>query len=200
MHRKLLATFAVAALLSPAILAADTYKIDRSHSDVSFRIRHLVSNVTGRFNEFQGEIKLDSSDLTRSSVSFTIQAKSVDTSEPKRDEHLRTPDFFDVAKYPEITFVSTGIVKGSGDVYQVKGRFTMHGVEKEITIPVEYLGAVKDPWGNEKAGFAASLTLNRKDYGIVWNKALDTGNLILGDEVQVTINLEAVKSKSQESK
>jgi len=178
-----------------ATMAADTYNLDRSHSSAGFRIRHLVSNVTGRFGDFSGTIQLDAADPTRSSVTFAIKAASIDTAEPKRDAHLKSPDFFDAEKFPELTFTSTKIAKGAGSTFQVTGNFNMHGVTKEITIPVDFLGTSKDPWGNERAGFAASFVLNRKDYGIEWNKVLDAGGTLLGNEVTASIDLEAMKAK-----
>lgn len=183
------------ALAATVTTAADTYTMDRSHSNVGFRIRHLVSNVTGRFTDFSGTIQLDAADPAKSSVAFTIKATSIDTAEPKRDAHLKSPDFFDVEKFPELTFTSTKIAKGAGSAYQVTGNFTMHGVTKEITIPVEFLGTSKDPWGNERAGFSASFVLNRKDYGVEWNKVLDAGGTLVGNDVTASIDLEAIKAK-----
>lgn len=197
MRKRLLFSIALilALAVSTAVLAADTYKLDVAHSNVEFKIRHLVSQVTGRFGEFDATLQLDAADPTRSTVELTIKASSIDTREPKRDNHLRSPDFFDVQKFPEMTFKSTKIVKGSGNTYQVTGSFTMHGVTKEITIPVEFLGTAKDPWGNERAGFSATFPIDRKEYGVSWNKALDAGGFLLGDEVTATVNLEAVKEK-----
>jgi polyisoprenoid-binding protein YceI len=178
-----------------AARASDTFEVDRSHSSVGFKVRHLVSNVTGRFGDFSGTVMLDLTDPSRSSVAFKIKAASIDTQEPKRDGHLKSPDFFEVEKFPEWTFASTKIVKAQGNAYDVTGSFAMHGVTREITIPVELLGTAKDPWGNERAGFSSSFSLNRKEYGIVWNKILDAGGTLLGDEVTVSINLEAIKAK-----
>ncbi|MBZ5640663.1 MAG: YceI family protein [Acidobacteriia bacterium] len=199
--RRILLSLLVAALAlaTPAVRAADTFSIDPAHSNVGFSIRHLISRVTGRFADFSGTILLDGADPTKSTVAFTIKAASIDTAEPKRDAHLRSPDFFEVAKFPELTFQSTRISKTTGSTYQVTGKFTLHGVSKEITIPVEFLGTAKDPWGNDRAGFSTSFTLDRKDYGIVWNKVLDAGGTFVGDEVSATINVEAVKEKPQAS-
>lgn len=170
-------------------------KIDPVHSAVGFSVHHLVSRVTGNFTNFTGTITVpDPAKPELSSVSFTIEAASIDTRIEARDKHLRSPDFFDVAKYPEITFVSTKIVSKGGDLYDVTGSFTMHGVTKEITLPVTYNGRIKDPWGHERAGFSLKTSLNRKDYGIVWNKTLDHGGLMLGDEVEISIDIEAVVS------
>jgi len=182
-------------LAAPGVRAADTFTLDPAHSNVGFKIRHLVSYVTGRFTDFKATIELDTADPTKSSVTFGIAAASIDTAEPKRDAHLKSPDFFDTAKFPEMTFASTKIAKGSGSTYQVTGNFTLRGVTKEITIPVEFMGTVKDPRGSDRAGFSTSFTLDRKDYGIVWNRALDAGGALLGNDVTVSINLEAVKAQ-----
>jgi polyisoprenoid-binding protein YceI len=192
MNRKLLAA-AVLTTLAALPLRADTYAIDPGHSEVSFQIRHLVSNVRGRFNEFSGAVQLDPKNLPASSVEFHIKATSIDTNVADRDKHLRSPDFFDVAKFPEITFKSESIKPAGKDKYDVTGTLTMHGVSKKVTLPVSYLGQVKDPWGNTRAGFETETKLNRKEYGIEWNKVLDSGGAMLGDDVSVAINLETVK-------
>ena len=169
--------------------------MDPSHSNVDFRIRHLISTVSGRFSAFSGTILLDTTDLTKSSVRFVIDAKSIDTANAKRDEHLRSADFFEVEKYPEIVFESTSIAKTGENAYAVTGNFTMHGVTKPITVPVTYLGSMTGPRGTPLAGFAAEVVLNRKDFGIVWNRALDAGGAVLGDEVTCRIALEAAVRK-----
>ncbi|HEY1253082.1 MAG TPA: YceI family protein [Thermoanaerobaculia bacterium] len=175
--------------------AADTYAIDKNHSDVSFTIRHFASKVRGRFADFSGAIQVDPAKPEASSVAFTIKTASIDTNNADRDNHLRTADFFDAAKNPEITFKSSKMVSTGKDKYDVTGTLTMRGVSKEITIPVAYLGTVKDPGGNERASFELATKLNRKDYGINWNKALDSGGFMLSDDVDVTISLETVKKK-----
>jgi len=189
MNRKFFAV-AVLATLAALPLSAETFSIDPAHSEVGFTIRHLVSNVRGRFNEFSGKINLDLKNLTASAVDFHIKAPSIDTSVPDRDKHLRSADFFDVEKFPEITFKSESIKATGKDRFDVTGTLTIHGVGKKVTLPVTYLGQVKDPWGGTRAGFETATTLNRKDYGIVWNKALDNGGVMLGDDVKVDINLE----------
>jgi len=193
MIRKMLWSFVIACLAAFPVAAADSYAIDSAHSDVSFKVRHLVSKTSGQFTEFDGSITADFENLKTSSVEFTIQAASIDTKNANRDKHLRSPDFFDVEKYPTISFVSEKIVKSGASSFAVAGTLTMHGVSKKVTLPVTYLGEVKDPWGNTKAGFELETTIDRKDYGIVWNKALDSGGAILGDEVEITINLEVLK-------
>jgi polyisoprenoid-binding protein YceI len=192
MNRKLFAA-AVLTTLAALPLRADTFAVDPGHSEVSFQIRHLVSQVRGRFNEFSGTVQLDPKNLPASSVDFHIKAASIDTANPDRDKHLRTADFFDVAKYPEITFKSDSVQAAGKDKYNVTGTLTMHGVSKKVTLPVTYGGQIKDPWGNTRAGFQIETTLDRKDYGIIWNKTLDAGGAMLGDDVTVAINLETVK-------
>lgn len=192
MNRKLFAAAALTALAALP-LRADNFAIDPSHSEVSFQIRHLVSQVRGRFNDFSGAVQLDPKNLPASSVDFRIKATSIDTGNADRDKHLRTADFFDVEKFPEITFKSDSIKAAGKDKYNVTGTLTMHGVSKKVTLPVTFLGQAKDPWGNTRAGFELETKLNRKEYGIEWNKALDSGGALLGDDVSVAINLETVK-------
>ena len=203
MFRKLTLAAALTALTGLAALpamAADIHTIDKTHSDVSFQVRHLVSQVRGKFNDYQGTINLDPANLEKSSVEFRIKAASIDTDLEDRDKHLRGEDFFHVEKYPEITFKSKSIQKAGKDTYNVTGTLTLRGVAKEVTLPVTFLGAARDPWGNDKAGFATEVTLNRKDYGINWNAALDNGGVILGEDVKVAINLETQKAKAPAAK
>jgi polyisoprenoid-binding protein YceI len=190
MKRKLL-TAVVLTALAALPLRADTFTIDPAHSEVTFQIRHLVSQVRGRFNDFAGTIQMDPKNLPASSVEFQIKAASIDTNQADRDKHLRSADFFDVEKFPEITFKSKSVKPVGKDTYNVTGTLTMHGVSKEVTLPVTYLGQAN--MRGVRAGFATATTLDRKDYGIVWNKALDNGGGILGDDVKVEINLETVK-------
>jgi polyisoprenoid-binding protein YceI len=188
-----IAAFFVAAFAATQLFAADSYTVDKVHSDVTFQVRHFVSKVRGNFNNFEGTILIDEAKPEASSVVFTIKAASINTNNEGRDKHLNSADFFDTATYPEITFKSTKIATAGKDKYDVTGNFTMHGVTKEITLPVAYLGSVKDPRGSERAGFELSTTLNRKDYGVNYNKTLDNGSLMLSDDVAVTISLETVK-------
>lgn len=186
---------ALATLAALPARAADVYTIDPAHSDVSFQVRHLVSQVRGRFNEYSGTINMDPANLAKSSVEFRVKAASIDTQLPDRDKHLRSPDFFDVEKHPEIVFKSSKITATGKDQYDVAGTLTIRGVAKPVTLPVTFLGAAKDPWGNEKAGFSTETTLNRKDFGMIWNAALDNGGVVLGDTVKVSIDLEVLKQK-----
>jgi polyisoprenoid-binding protein YceI len=169
-----------------------TYRIDKAHSEAIFQVRHLVTKVRGRFTDFEGTIEYNEANPEQSSVNFTIQATSIDTAEPDRDKHLRTPDFFHVEQYPTITFHSKRISRRGGDTFDVTGDLTMHGVTKEIVLPVAHMGKAKDPWGGERVGFEAETTLNRKDYGLNWNAMLEAGGFLVGDEVKVSLEIQAV--------
>lgn len=192
MRRKALVQALSLALLLPAFAMADpvVYKVDSDHSGVGFTIRHFVSNVSGRFKDFDGVIKYDKANPAASSVSFTVQAKSIDTDNDDRDNHLRSGDFFDTEKFPAWTFTSTSVKAVDADTLEVTGDMTIKGVTKKMTIPVDVLGSVKTPRG-EKAGFETSFKLDRKEYGITWNRALDTGGAVLGDDVKVIISIES---------
>ncbi len=185
-----------AVLVAASSFAAETFIVDKNHSEADFQVRHLVSRVSGKFDDFTGTITVDREHPAASSVEFNVKAASIDTGVEGRDKDLRGANFFEVEKYPEISFKSTSIKpSGKKDVYDVTGTFTMHGVTKTVTLPVEFLGFIKDPWGGERAGFTAHITLNRKDYGINWNKVLDNGGTLLSDDVDITVNIEAAKSK-----
>jgi polyisoprenoid-binding protein YceI len=175
--------------------APEAFGVDKAHSVVGFRVRHMMSKVSGNFRDVDAAIHLDRANPAKSSVEFTIQAKSIDTGNANRDEHLRSADFFDVEKFPTITFKSKSVKAKSKDEFDVTGDLTMHGVTKEVTLPVSFLGFAKTSRG-ELAGFEIETTLNRKDYGIVWNRALDEGGVVLGDDVNVTINIEARKKQA----
>ena len=181
---------AVAALLGTSARALDTYKVDPAHSSIGFSIDHMViDTVHGRFRQFEGSITVDpdkGNALTQAAA--TIQTKSIDTDVEKRDNHLRSPDFFDAEKFPTITFESTGV-----DGQTLTGKFTMHGVTKEISLPFTIKGPIKDPMGNVHLALQAKTKLDRKDYGISWNKTLDAGGLMVGEEVNIEINGSFVK-------
>ena len=184
-----------AILVAASAFAADSFVVDKNHSEAVFQVRHIVSRVSGKFDDFTGSISVDPANPAASSVEFTIKTPSINTGVADRDKHLRSADFFEVEKFPEISFKSTSVKPTSRkDVYDVTGTFTMHGVTKTITLPVEFLGFAKDPRGNQRAGFTARTKLNRKDYGIVWNRALDNGGTLLSDDVDITVNIEAAKS------
>lgn len=189
-----LALGAAPVLTAPA-QAQDVYNVDKTHSEVTFRVRHFVSKVSGRFDDFSGKISMVPGKPADSSVEFTIKTASINTANDRRDTHLRSADFFDAEKNSEITFKSTKIAPSGGSTYNVTGVFTMHGTAKEITVPVDFAGVMTDQRGTEKAGFSLATKIDRKDYGIVWNQTLDTGSLVLGDEVEITVNIEANKVK-----
>jgi len=198
MTRKLSSAAAAAVLIaSPAL--ADTWVVDKVHSETSFQIRHMMSKVRGHFNDFSGTVVADPAKPEAASVEFSVRTASIDTSNEGRDKDLRGANFFDVEKFPEITFKSTRVRPAGKDRYDVTGTLTMHGVAKEVTLPVSLLGFGKDPWGNDRAGFEIATTIDRKDYGIVWNKALDNGGALLGDDVLISINLETSRKKEAAS-
>lgn len=169
-----------------------TFTIDKAHSEVGFQVRHLVTRVRGRFSDFEGTIEYDQADPTRSSVNVSIVAASIDTREEARDTHLRSADFFSADEYKSLTFVSTAIRRTGEDRLDVEGNLTIRGVTKPVTLKATLLGAAKDPWGNERIGFEADVTLNRKDYGLLWNAALETGGFLVGDEVKVSLSIQAI--------
>ncbi len=170
-----------------------TYIIDNAHSLIGFSVRHLtISEVHGRFNDFTGTIHYNEKDVTKSSVEFTAKAASINTDIKARDEHLRGTDFFDVEKYPELTFKSTRI-ESHGQQYLMVGQFTMHGVTKEISFPFQLTNQIKDQRGKTRFGVQAQLTINRQDYGISWSKTLDNGGLAVSNEVKIELNFEAIK-------
>lgn len=196
MIRRFLAGTALALFVAGPVAAAETYVVDKSHSESTFQVAHLgISKVRGRFSDFEGKIVIDRAKPEASSVEFAVKTSSVDTNEPKRDTHLKSADFFDVEKFPAMTFKSTKVVKKSDTQFEVTGVFALHGVAREITLPVTLVGFVKDPWGNERVGFETKTTLNRKEFGLLWNKTLDGGGLLVGETVDVAITLEAVKEK-----
>ena len=169
-----------------------TYQIDKAHSEATFQVRHLLSKVRGRFSDFAGTIQFDEAAPAGSAVEFIIQASSIDTAEADRDKHLRSGDFFDVERFPTLTFKSESVKAHGGGHFDVAGTLTIRGTSKAITIPVTYLGTARDPWGRERAAFEAEVTLNRKDFGLNWNAALETGGFLVGDEVRVSLSIQAV--------
>lgn len=186
----LLAALALPLLPAPSPAAAVTYTADVKHSDVSFKIRHLMSPVRGRFGAFEATVVRDDANPAASSVTFKIDAASIDTGVADRDKHLRSDDFFAVDKHPQITFQSKAVEKVANDKYKVTGDLTMRGVTKVITLDVNLDGEMKDPGGVQRVGFSTSTTLNRKEFGINWNRALDAGGFLLADEVLAEISLE----------
>ncbi len=170
------------------------WTIDTIHSGIHFKIRHLViARVRGTFNKWSGIVNLDEDDFTKSSVEVTIDAASIDTNEPQRDAHLRSADFFDVEKFPTLTFKSTKVEKAGGDDLELHGALTIHGVTKQIVLDVTSEGAGGDPWGGRRRGFTASGSIDRKDFGLHWNKLIETGGVAVGDKVELEFELELVE-------
>ena len=187
------------ALTLPAMSAAATWTIDRDHSSVGFKIRHLmVSNVKGSFEKFTGTVDLNEKDITKSKVDVSIETASINTNVELRDAHLKSADFFDVVKYPAMTFKSKKVAKAGKDKLKVTGDLTLHGVTKEVVLNVDGpTKEIKDLYGNIRKGASATATINRKDFGLNWNKALETGGVVVGDEVHITIEIEMIKAKEK---
>lgn len=164
------------------------------HSSVEFAVRHMmVSTVKGSFKTFSADVQLDEAHPENSKVEAEIDAASIDTGVSDRDNHLRSPDFFDVARFPKLTFRSTTVQPDAEDSGKLHGELTIHGVTKPIAFDVSYLGEVRDPWGKRRRGFVAEGTLARKDFGMSWNQVLDAGGVVVGDKIKVTLNIEAVE-------
>jgi polyisoprenoid-binding protein YceI len=178
---------------STTVLTKTKWAIDPSHSQLTFRVKHLmITYVRGEFTKFSGEVETEENDFSKGSVSVTIDASSIYTNDAKRDMHLKSPDFFDVEQHPQITFQGSSLVK-IGQRYQLKGLLTIKGISNEVVLDAEFGGINKDPWGNEKAGFSLTGKINRKDYGLNWNAPLETGGVLVGDEVQISGEIQLVK-------
>lgn len=175
--------------LAVPAFAADPYKVDVTHSNINFTIRHIFSQVSGRFTKFSGTVMFDQSAFDKFAVDITVQTASINTDNERRDAHLRGADFFQADSFPTITFKSTKAYKTEKGLF-VDGNLTMHGVTKEVTVPIEILGVGGEP-GKMVAGFAARFRVNRKDYGITWNRAIDQGGMVLGDDVDIHVGIEA---------
>ncbi|TDG00159.1 YceI family protein [Paenibacillus piri] len=175
-------------------MAKSKWAVDATHSSIDFTIRHMmIAKVKGTFHTFEAEIEADPNDLTSADVQFAVELASIDTRNNDRDTHLRTADFFDVEKYPKMTFKSNRIVKTDEGEYEVSGDLTLHGVTRPETFSVTFEGSGKDPWGNERAGFSAQGTIKRSDFGLTYNAALETGGVLIADEVKVSLEIEALK-------
>jgi polyisoprenoid-binding protein YceI len=196
--KKNLLSLALAAVLViagvPAL--AETWNVDASHSSVGFAVRHMmVSNVKGSFDKFTASVDGSPADPAAAKISATIEVASVNTREPKRDDHLRSADFFDAAKFPQMTFTSTKVEKTSATTAKLTGNLTLRGVTKPVTLDVEYTPVVKSPWGKSVVGATATGKINRKDFGVNWSKNLDGGGLVVGDDVTLQFDLEFVKKE-----
>lgn len=173
------------------------YALDPAHTTVEFVVRHLmITKVRGRFTAFDGQIEVPSGSDLPASITATIDASSIDTREEQRDAHLRSADFFDVAIFPHITFESTAI-RGTADDFEIEGKLTIHGITRDVTLSGSFEGRVTDPWGGLRVGYAAHGTVNRKDFGLAWNAALETGGVVVGDEVRIELNVEAVLAQNE---
>ncbi|MDD2806611.1 MAG: YceI family protein [Elusimicrobiales bacterium] len=196
--------YLLGALLVPALLAqaaAATYKIDEAHSAVTFKVAHMaISKVSGRFDKFSGTIEYTPGDTKTWKTEAVIDAASINTGVEARDKHLRGPDFFDVEKFPTLTFKTVKVTGYKNMKGKLHGELTMHGVTKPVVLDVEGSGPVKDPWGNERMAAVAKTTINRKDFGLGWNQVLETGGLLVGEKIEITLEIEAVKEKPAPAK
>jgi polyisoprenoid-binding protein YceI len=179
------------------LMAAETWQIDKAHSDIFFTVRHMViTKVRGRFLKWEGTLVLDEQDWSKSRVEVSIDAASINTSDEKRDGHLKSADFLDAEKFPKLTFKSTKVEKASGDKLKVTGDLTIRDVTKSVTLDVEVLGKAKDPWGNNKIAFNGKVAIQREEFGAKWNQALETGGLLVGKEVDIDLELQAIAPKA----
>ena len=191
LHKILL--LAIGLVFSAQFATADVYKVDQAHSQLEFTVDHLVFfKVSGTFNDFRAELEADAANRSIQSARATVQVASIDTSQPKRDAHLRSADFFDAANHPELTFVSKR-VEGTGDDITMYGDLTIRGVTREVALKGSFRGAITDPMGSQRAGFSAGTVINRHDYGLNWNKTLESGGFVVGDDVAINLDIEAVR-------
>lgn len=181
--------------VSPTSTATTTWTVDPTHTSAEFSVRHLmISTVKGRFAAVSGTVTTDGTDLSKGTVAVDIEVASIDTREPQRDAHLKSADFFDAENHPKITFRSTAINRTSPDEdFTIVGDLTIRGTTREVTLAVTPEGAVKDPWGNDRIGFSATTKVKRSDYGLVWNLALETGGVVVGEEVKISLDVELIK-------
>ena len=178
-------------------MAKDKWELDLVHSSINFWVRHLmVSKVHGRFSGWSGTFDFDPNNPTSGQVEVQIDAASIDTKDAQRDGHLKSADFLETESHPQIRFKSTSVERKDGEHYHLHGDLTIHGTTRPIVLEVEYSGQVKDPWGGERVGFSAKTSINRKDYGLTWNQALETGGILVGEKVEIQVELEAIKAKA----
>lgn len=175
-------------------MSTERWEIDSSHSGIHFSVRHLViAKVRGQFSRWTGSVVAPDGDFGRASLQVVIDASSIDTGVADRDAHLRSADFLDVEQHPELTFTSTRVERAASDRLRVVGELTIKGVTREVALDVEHLGMAKDPWGNERAAFSAKTSVDRKDFGLTWNQALETGGVLVGDRIDIEIEIQAVR-------
>jgi len=176
-------------------MAQAKWNFDPVHSIIGFSVRHLmISKVRGHFQKWSGTLMIDEADVTNSKVEVSIEAASIDTREQQRDDHLRSPDFFDAASHPALTFQSTQVEKVSAEEYKIAGNLTIRGVSKQVVLATEYVGRSKDPWGGLRIGFSAKTSIDRRDFGLTFNMPLEGGGVVVGDRVDIEIEVEAVKA------
>jgi len=172
----------------------ERWEIDSSHSGIHFSVRHLViAKVRGQFRRWTGTVVVPDNDFGRAALDVVIDTASIDTGVADRDTHLRSADFFDVEQFPEITFRSTGVTRTASDRLRLDGDLTIKGVTRTVVLDVEQLGTAKDPWGNERAAFSATTAVDRKEFGLTWNQVLETGGVMVGDRIEIAIDIEAVR-------
>lgn len=195
---KKLTTILVVLMLTVFSVTAQKTKwtFDKVHSKIQFDVAHLViSEVTGQFQDYEGTVLADKADFSDAKIDFSIDVKSINTNDENRDGHLQSADFFDAAKYPKITFKSKSMTEAGKNQYKLTGDLTMHGVTKTVTFDVKYGGTVTDPYGNVKAGFKITGVIDRTDFGLKYNSVLDSGGLLIGEEITITCNVELLKQK-----
>lgn len=175
---------------------AATWEVDQAHSSVYFKVRHLVvAKTKGEFTDFTGEINFDGKNWKDASAEFTVQAASIDTDNEDRDKHLRSADFLATDSFPTMTFVTKSVTPAEDGEFKLTGDLTIRGVTKEVTFDGEFHGVIQDPWGNTRAGFTAETTINRQDFGVSWNKTLDAGGVVVSDDVDITLEIEAIQKQ-----
>lgn len=193
---KTITAIALSAILLTSSLTAATWDIDQAHSEVGFQVKHMViAKVNGKFDSFSGTIDFDGKNFQNASVAVTIDVKSIDTDNEKRDGHLKSGDFFLADSFPQITFKSTRVIPGENDKFQIVGDLTIRGVTRQVTLDAVLNGVIDDSWGNKRAGFSAATEINRFDYGVSWDNALETGGLVVSKEVRIMLEVEAVQKK-----
>ena len=200
--RALSLALAGAFVLSSSLLATESWEVDASHSTARFKIKHMMlSNVSGEITGMKGTFTADGKDVTKLVTEVSLDMNTINTNNGKRDEHLKSADFFDTAKHPTITFKSKKVTKGKGKTFKITGDLTMHGVTKEVTLDDATLtDALKDPWGNMRRAFTAKTKINRKDYGLTWNKALETGGVVVGETADIELEVELTQPVKTEEK
>jgi len=193
--KNVISTLVALALLAPLNLLASTWAIDPDHTTAQFKVKHLmISNVKGVFEKVTGTLNLDDQDITKSKVDVSIDMASLNTNIKKRDDHLRSPDFFDIAKFPHMTFTSTRVEQAGPGKLKVTGNLTLKGVTKPVVLDVEGLTPeIKDPWGNMRRGAAATTTVKRHEFGVNWNKTMDNGGVVVGEDVAIQLEVEFVR-------